>query len=442
MAYQKWQPVDPLVTHTQWNPRALEPPASDAENCMTYVVAFDADGSAKDVTRRYAKAYNAKTLKMRIDKAISDNGSTTRLPKGERWWRRVMRFFAAALDDDDDPTDAAGQIEDNELAALVAKEPMPRNVADFKDHPLYALERHLRRHEVLVPGAKSSGAVGAGSKGSLERIYRRRDVRVARSRDKWYRLGRLVKPGEEPVKILPKRTSRKSTLYGDRRGDYDEDEEDEDEDEDDPDKVGLFGDAVVGGTPIYMLEQTEPYEAPPVVNGRVPKNKFGNIDVYVPTMVPRGGAHVAHERAAQAAFILGVDYAPALTGFRFKGRRGTAVLDGAVVPRECEEAVRAVIAGLVDLDAELEQERKTARMLRLWSRFLKGLRIRERVWAGANSDEEGEEIGEETADKGKGRAVEEEDEEEEGVNFENAPSDVSEEFVMQEDDEGGGFLIE
>ncbi|KAK3365450.1 hypothetical protein B0H63DRAFT_536923, partial [Podospora didyma] len=174
VAHQKWHPVDPLVTCTQWKPRVLEPPASDPKNCLTYVVAFDADGSAKDVTRRYAKAYNSKTRKMRVDGAMVANRTGPEVGlTGERWWRRTMRTYARPW-----PTDL-DQIERNELAAEEAKEPMPRNVADFKDHPVYALERHLRQNEVLIPGAQATGTVGAGSKGPLERIYRRRDVQIA-----------------------------------------------------------------------------------------------------------------------------------------------------------------------------------------------------------------------------------------------------------------------
>jgi xeroderma pigmentosum group C-complementing protein len=219
-------------------------------------------------------------------------------------------------------------------------------------------------------------------------------------------------------------------------------DDDDDGEDGDPERVGLFGDAARGYTPLYMVEQTDEYVAPPVVGGRVPKNKFGNLDLYVPSMVPRGGVHIRHERAAQAAFILGVDYAPALTGFEFRGRHGTAVLHGVVVPEETGEAVWAVIEGLVDMEAEEEQERRTRRALKMWSRLLKGLRIRERIWAGV--DEEAEAEGEEKVEgKGKGKEAVEDD-----VGME----DVSEDdtggggfFVPDEEDDdggGGGFVVE
>lgn len=402
--HQKWQPADPLVTDSFWKPQKLEPPASDRENCMAYVIAFESDGTAKDVTRRYVKAYNAKTRKMRIESAQAT---------GDKWWRKVLPAFSRGITTDLD------QIENNELTELELREPMPRNVADFKDHPIYALERHLRRNEVLVPGASASGTVGAGSKGPLEKIYRRRDVRIARSKEKWYRMGREVLPNEIPVKFLSKRVNPKADLFGD--------EEDDD--------CGTVG------TPIYTHDQTILFKHPPVINGRVPKNRFRNLDLYVPSMVPEGGAYVPDELAARAAFILGVDYAPALTGFLFKGKHGTAVLHGAVVAAENEEAVRAVIDGLKEQVAEFEKSQRTREVLKAWRLFLMSLRVRQRIWADVDSDEEGnhEDVVEsgDGDDHAKALAHDLEDE--------ALRSDASDEaggFIVDDEDMAGGFMVD
>lgn len=395
VGHQKWQPVDPVVTGTFWKPKVLEPPITDKENSLSYVIAFDADGTAKDVTRRYAKAYTAKTRRLRVDTVGDD---------GDQWWKRVMKLYRKRRLQDLD------QIEDNELAGIEAREPMPRNVQDFKDHPVFALERHFRRNEVLLAGATPSGTIAAGARGPLEKIYRRRDVRIARTEDKWYRMGREVKPNEVPAKWLPKKVKP--------RGRYD------DEDEDDGREATA---------PIYTEDQTELYVPPRVRNGRVPKNKFGNIDVYVPSMVPAGGTHVVHEHAARAAFTLGVDYAPALTGFQFKGRHGTAVLHGIVVAQEYEEAIRAVIDGLNDVEQEAEDDRRRLRALKVWRKFLMGLRIRDEIWAGVADEERNE------ADRKAAAAREAWLDEA----MDDAPSDATEEFDMVDDGEGGGgFLIE
>ncbi|KAI1265326.1 Rad4-domain-containing protein [Xylariaceae sp. FL1019] len=398
VGHQKWQPTDPLATESIWKAQKLEPPATDRENCMTYVVGFEDDGTARDITRRYTKAYNAKTRKLRIE-SVARNG--------DRWWRKALGAYSRGFTSDLD------QIETNELAAAESREPMPRNIADFKDHPVYALERHFRRQEVLVPGAKLSGTVGAGSTGPLEKIYRRTDVRIARSREKWYRLGREVKPDEIPAKFLTKLSQMHEDLFSD--------------------DISEMREGETNGTPIYTIDQTDLYKPPPVSNGRVPKNRYGNLDLYVPSMVPDGGTYIADELGARAAYILGIDYAPALTGFLFKGRKGTAVLHGIVVATEHEEAVRVVVSGLREQEAETESERRRREALRLWRRFLMNLRIRERIWAGAESDDaDGDDVGDEL-----NRAPNSPD---------SADSpDVDEDgggFEMSDDYGGGGFALD
>lgn len=423
--HQKWQPADPVVTHTFWKPRALEPPITDKENCMSYVVAFDEDGTARDVTVRYAKAYAAKTRRMRVD------GGTSTTTAAD-WWRKAMRPFTRRQRTDLD------QIEDAELAGVEAREPMPRNVQDFKNHPVFALPRHLRRHEVLAPTATPSGTVSSGNKGPLEKIYRRRDVRIARSADKWFRMGRVVRPMEIPAKWLPKIKRAKAPPRHGRFSNHDDDDgydrrrhtaEEEAED--------------AAGVPIYTEDQTELYVPAPVRNGKVPRNKFGNVEVYVPSMIPRGGVHIAHDLAAQASKVLGVDYAPALTGFQFQGRQGTAVLKGVVVAAEYEAGVWAVIAGLEDVEQEREEEARALVALKLWRRLLMGLRIRERIWSGVDEGER--RAAEEEAD----RVLEEADAVEgDGDGEEDAgESDATEEFDMIVDGDdaaeyGGGFLVD
>ena len=336
-AVQKWIPVDPLVTKSIAKPSKFEPAASDRGNQMTYVVGFEDDGSAHDVTRRYAKAYNAKTRRDRVE---STKG-------GERWWRKATKPFRRQYRLDRD------QVDDAELSKKEAAEPMPRNVQDFKYHPYYALERHLRRHEVIHP-KREVGKVGAGK--SLEPIFRRQDVRHVQSADKWYRtMGREVKLGEQPLKRIPAKKARHRFVHSD------------DEAEEDP------------GTSLYAIDQTTPYTAPPVTNGRVPRNIYGNIDIYVPSMIPPGGSHIKHPDTIRAAKILGIDFAEAITGFTFRGRHGTAVSQGAIIASENYDAVEAILSALEDERIQAEEAERSREALRMWKRLLAGLRIRERI---------------------------------------------------------------
>ena len=133
------------------------------------------------------------------------------------------------------------------------------------------------------------------------------------------------------------------------------------------------------GTALYAPHQTSLYVAPPVSNGQIPKNVYGNLDIYVPSMVPPGGTHISNPETSRAARILGIDYADAVTGFSFTGRHGTAITSGAVVATEYQEAVGEVIQAFEDERIQAEEERRSLEALKMWKRFLVGLRIRERI---------------------------------------------------------------
>lgn len=341
-AVQKWITADPLVTKTLAKPFKFEPPASDHLNIMSYVVAFEEDTTARDVTRRYASAFNAKTRKLRVE---STKG-------GETWWNKTMSVYEKPFMHDRDI------MEIGELTSKTAGEPMPRNVQDFKDHPFYALERQLRRNEAIFP-KRVIGHVAVGKSGSKnqgqEPVYRRSDVHLVRSADGWYRLGRDIKIGEQPLKRVRAHPGKSVAI---------------DRDDDGFDTVEKA---------LYAEYQTQLYKPPPVIGGKVPKNAYGNLDVYVPSMVPPGGIHIKHPDATQAAKVLGIDYSPAVTGFEFRGRHGTAIFQGIVVASEYRAAIESVMEGLEDERREAELEKKSAQALRLWTHFLLRLRIAERV---------------------------------------------------------------
>lgn len=165
------------------------------------------------------------------------------------------------------------------------------------------------------------------------------------------------------------------------------------------------------GTALYAAHQTTLYCPPPVINGRIPKNVYGNLDVYAASMVPPGAAYLFHPETARAARVLGIDYADAVTGFAFKGRHGMAVTNGAVVAAEYKEAVEEVIEAFEDEKTREEEQRRIFEALRMWKRFLAGLRIRERI-EGYEIEGERDMITKEEMEK-----LEEDDEGEEGGGF-------------------------
>ncbi|KAF2874484.1 hypothetical protein BDV95DRAFT_566264 [Massariosphaeria phaeospora] len=340
---QKWVPIDPLATFTVNAPEKLEPPLSFSSNSLVYAVAFEDDYVAKDVTRRYAKAYNAKTRKFRVE--------TT--PNGDKWWKGALKFFKrpTVLDRD--------QVEDAALARKEGAEGVPKNVQDFKGHPIYVLERHLRHNEVIHPRNQVGKVnVGTSMNPKMEPIYRRSDVHMVRSADKWYRLGQDVKGKEQPLKHAKPKKGRRLSVPPDMNEDDQQEEV---------------------GAGLYAPFQTEIYVPPPVTRGRVPRNAYGNLDIYVPSMIPSGGTHIRHKLASKAARIVGVDFAEAVTGFSFKGRHGTAVVQGVVVAQEYAEAVEAVLDAMEYAQEEAVNSQRSSEALRMWRRFFLGLRIAQRV---------------------------------------------------------------
>lgn len=88
---------------------------------------------------------------------------------------------------------------------------------------------------------------------------------------------------------------------------------------------------------------------------------------------------ITDPEASRAARLLSLDYADAVTGFEFRGRHGTAVTKGIVAAAEYQEAIEAVIEGLRDEQAQAEEEMRSLLALRMWKKFMVGLRIKERV---------------------------------------------------------------
>ncbi|KAF2669991.1 Rad4-domain-containing protein [Microthyrium microscopicum] len=415
-AYQTWIPIDPMALGNMGKPFSLEPAQNDPDNTLSYVIAFEENGVARDVTRRYAKTYNAKTRKLRVE--VTE--------RGIEWFKKAMRIFRRKNPLDRD------QLEDAAFIQRDISEGMPRNIEDFKGHPIYVLERHLYRDQVIHP-KREVGKVGqnnkVGNSSNLEPVYRRQDVQTVKTAEKWFRLGRKLKEGEMPLKQIKARRGNDVP----------------------PDDEAAMAEPSVG---VFAQFQTEVYVPPPVKDGRIFKNVFGNIDVYVRSMIPAGAVLVRSQYGKQAARLLGVDYAEAVTGFKFKGRHGTAVIAGVVVAAEYRDAIAAVLEGLAYMrETELEKAR-LSRVLALWRKFVIGLRIIERVKENDVPSRPGpskptikqreppaQEV--DQGDGGGGFIMD--DEPDHPHDVEMAEPDTEPEgggFMVNEHDDGGGFILD
>ncbi|OCH87725.1 Rad4-domain-containing protein [Obba rivulosa] len=360
----RWIPVDPIrgivnkrkAFDPTPNPNAAVKPDRHrrfkTENRMVYVLAFEEDGFARDVTPRYAREYGAKVAK------IQQGG------KGRKeWWEHiaslVRRPYRLHRDD----------LEDEELQSYQLTEAMPSSMAGFKDHPLYVLSRHLKRDEVVHPLVELGKFRG-------EPVYPRSNVLSLKTAENWMRQGRKVREGAQPMKWVKQRamTVNKQRAIemalANRRDQLPNAGEDEGE--------GFAKeDGVMQG--LYAEHQTEIYKPDPVVDGKVPKNDFGNIDLYVPSMLPEGAAYVPYKGAAKIARQLGFDFAEAVTGFEFKKRRAFPLVTGVVVAAENEQAL---LEAYWEFEHDAEEKRRAKRheqAIKRWIKLVQGLRIRQRL---------------------------------------------------------------
>lgn len=108
------------------------------------------------------------------------------LPTGKHWPALVALTGLTAGQNRDD-------LEDEELQANQLTEKMPETMPGFKNHPLYVLERHLRRDEVVHPPAELGRFRGGA-------VYPRANVLALKTAENWMRQGRKVREGCQPMK--------------------------------------------------------------------------------------------------------------------------------------------------------------------------------------------------------------------------------------------------
>ncbi|MCJ1284560.1 hypothetical protein MMC26_003893 [Xylographa opegraphella] len=369
-------PVATKLEHlANFEPRGAK--ADKAKQVFAYVVAFSADGTAKDVTTRYLKRHmwpgKTKGVRMPVEKIpILNKRGKVKHHEEYDWFKTVMSGYArneamrSAVDDLEEATDLKA-IKPEKKEAKEGEE----TLQGYKQSATYVLERHLRREEAILPGSEpvKTFVTGKGDKAKEEPVYLRIDVVVSRTSESWHKEGRQVKKGEHPVKMVP---IRAVTLI--RKREIEEAERD-------------GGEKLKQG--LYAVDQTEWIIPPPIQNGVIPKNAFGNMDCFVPTMVPEGAIHVPLKGTMKICKRLGIDFAEAVTGFEFGNQRAVPVITGVIIAIEHEDAV-------IDQWEKDEEERRIKEegkremaALSMWRKFLMGLRIIERVQEEYGGDSNG-----------------------------------------------------
>ncbi|KAI1656783.1 Rad4-domain-containing protein [Daldinia decipiens] len=373
---KEFLPVDPIVKSVVANSRdlieTLEPrggKADKAKQVIAYCIGFSQDGTAKDVTVRYLKKNifpgKAKGFRMVEEKipVYNMHGKIKRYDQFD-WFKSVMRGYTRG--DRKHPITEVDEAEDS--TDLKPAKPEKKEVKEgeetlqyYKTSKEYALERHLKREEALLPDAvpvKVFRNKGKASKVEEENVYLRKDVVTVKSAETWHKQGRAPIEGVQPLKHAPYRAATTN-----RRREIAEAER-------------ATGQKVM--QPLYSFDQTDWIIPPPIQNGIIPKNEYGNIDMFAEHMCPEGAIHVPYRGVVRVCKRLEVDYAEAVVGFEFGHRMAVPVIQGVVI---AEENYERVMEQLEKDDAERarkENEKRRKEVLYTWRRFLMGLRIAER----------------------------------------------------------------
>ncbi|KAI4928308.1 uncharacterized protein J4E92_005792 [Alternaria infectoria] len=341
--------------------------ADRARQVSAYFIAFSSDGTAKDVTVRYVPKWPGRTrgVRMPIEK-IPIHNKRGKVKRWEEWdWVKSQMRPYARPHDKRQPWD---EVEDEGDLILVEPEKKKEmheggkeTLQGYKNSTEYVLERHLRREEALIPGAKIVRHFTFGTSGNekTEPVYLRKDVVNCKTQESWHKEGREVREGEQPLKLVPRRAVTVT-----RKREMEEQER-------------LEGEKVKQG--LFSKAQTDWIIPDPIVDGKIPRNSYGNIDVYVPTMVPKGAVHVPLRGTARICRKLNIDHAEACTGFEFGKQRAVPVITGVVIAQEHEDML--IDAWEVE-EAEKqrkEREKREKFLLGLWRKFASGLRIVERM---------------------------------------------------------------
>eukprot|EP00762_Andalucia_godoyi_P006460 ANDGO_02885.mRNA.1 DNA repair protein RAD4 len=271
------------------------------------------DGFVVDVSPRYCNKWSAIAQR--------------RLAEEE-----VVRLLSEASAKQDDTIFTKNEVSQLEFARQ--NEPLPSSESAFKSHPTYILEKHLSRYECIPPSARTVGVFRGAP------VFRVSDKALLHTKSRWIREGRQVRAEEipRPAKTVASRANRNT-----------------------------------GDVLLYGAWQTDVFRAGVAENGKVPKNERGNVEVWNPSCLPIGTVQLNLPRLSITARKLGLDFAPAMTGFDVRGGRSVPRIEGIVVCSEFKEQLLIEYKKAEELRLQRATERREKECVGRWERLVIGM---------------------------------------------------------------------
>jgi len=332
-----------------------------------YVVAIT-DRVVMDVTRKYT----------------SDMSKITPWRDNSPWWQESLDKLTVYVKGHHFTTEEEKQqteSEVHEMKKVQDKDPLPTSLQAYKNHPLYAIEKHLGKHEVIYPKDPVVGLVNG------IQVFRRECVKKVMTKDKWFRDEdpRVVKQDqlETPAKINEYDPNKKKGKGKGKRtqGEEEQDKDQEADDDDaDPEAEGEQDLLPVRTSRLYGEWQTEPYIPPSVgADGKVPRNEKGNWELWTAKHLPKGAIHMNLPGVNGVATALGIDHTLALTGFEAVMGRAIPVFEGIIVAAHQEELLLSALEQQQSKVAEEKERKQEQKILGLWKNLANFLMTRREV---------------------------------------------------------------
>lgn len=315
---------------------------------MSYVISIDSDNYILDVSSRYMKNICYRWFD-RLD-------LRTEAGRSFLLFQSLLRIL------NQQKLNGALELEALRFIGLNNYD-IPNTNSSIKRSPNFTTHSTIRYDEVISESTEPASKVTID--GKRISIYFKNSVIFGKSEQKWKFLGRSIIPDQRDKYIKTTKTlaprSRSQKLIT--------------RTESNPDEVKL-----------YAFYQTCPYikEKLDYISGvpTLPRNRFGNIEIFRESMVPDGCTWLKLSNIDTALRFpaSNIQFVPVVSGFRFKKygiasplKMGIIVLNEQVI-----EAKKIWLKFKINQYKE-EQRDKKLRALQGWSNFLKRLNIKSRI---------------------------------------------------------------
>ncbi|KAI5955258.1 hypothetical protein KGF54_001819 [Candida jiufengensis] len=275
---------------------------------MHYVLSFTNDNLILDVSSRYMKNIAYRWFN-RLD-------LRTELGRAALLIQSVIR----SLNSTKIYTDQLNLELDNLRLIAMENYTIPKTYSAMRRSPNFITPSTLRYNEVIMPGATPIKKIKLDK--LKEPVYFKNFITVGKSEQQWKFVGRSIRPEEinKPIK-LTKATPR--TIYNKRVFNLNKETNPE-----------------LNSVKLFSFAQTCPYMKLKVEGDTIPRNKYGNIEIFRPNMIPDGCIWLKLSNIESILSKTFANFVPVVVGFAFKSGQAYPVKDGVIVLNKDEVGIK------------------------------------------------------------------------------------------------------